>query len=155
MPSGIGCSPLLRLLAAAVVAAAVFLPGTGDAMWARLSDEELIAASDLIVTGEWLGETQVRLDGAASTQGVGVIAVSEVLAGKRDIGFVLVQRPGAGALRSSSDLEFERGQSGLWLLRAKPGGGQGIYLVDSPQRFVSASRDAQRVAALRRLIGRK
>lgn len=124
-------------------------------MWARLSDEELIASSNLIVMGEWLGETQVTLEGAASAQGVGVIAVSEVLKGKREAGFVLVQRPGAGALRSSSDLSFERGQSGLWLLRAKPGGAQGLYLVDTPQRFVSASSDGERIAVLKRLIGRK
>lgn len=124
-------------------------------MWARLSDDELIASSDLIVQGEWLGETQVALDGAARTQGVGVIAVSEVIKGKRELGFVLVQRPGAGAPRSSSDLDFERGQRGLWLLRAKPGGAQGVYLVDTPQRFVSESGDGERIAVLKRLIGRK
>ena len=124
-------------------------------MWARLSDEELIASSDLIVMGEWLGETQIALEGAASTQGVGVIAVSEVIKGKREPGFVLVQRRGAGALRSSSDLSFERGQRGLWLLRAKPGGAQGIYLADNPQRFVSESGDGGRIAALKRLIDRK
>ena len=124
-------------------------------MWARLSDEELIASSDLIVMGEWLGETQIALEGAASTQGVGVIAVSEVIKGKREPGFVLVQRPGAGALRSSSDLSFERGQRGLWLLRAKPGGAQGIYLADNPQRFVSESGDGGRIASLKRLIDRK
>ena len=124
-------------------------------MWARLSDEELIASSDLIVMGEWLGETQIALEGAASTQGVAVIAVSDVIKGKREPGFVLVQRRGAGALRSSSDLSFERGQRGLWLLRAKPGGAQGIYLADNPQRFVSESGDGGRIASLKRLIDRK
>jgi hypothetical protein len=69
VPSGIGCSPLLRLLGAALLVIAVLLPGTGNAMWERLSDEELIASSDLIVMGEWLGETQIALEGAASTQG--------------------------------------------------------------------------------------
>lgn len=124
-------------------------------MWARLSDDELVAGSDLIVLGEWLGETQVAFESAAKGQGVGVIAVSQVLKGKAEPGFVLVQRPGVGALRSSSDLNFERGQRGMWLLRAKPGGAQGIYLADHPQRFVSESGDPGRIAALKRLIPRQ
>ncbi|HRP27810.1 MAG TPA: hypothetical protein PLG77_05210 [Burkholderiaceae bacterium] len=123
-------------------------------MWARLSDGELIAGSDLIVMGEWLGETQVAFEGMTRTQGVGVVAISEVLKGQRGPGFVLVERPGAGALRSSSDPSFERGQKGLWLLRAKPGGAQGIYLADNPQRFVSESGDPGRIATLKRLIGK-
>lgn len=124
-------------------------------MWAQMSDEELVANSQLIVIGEWLGQSQVVLEAGANVQGIGVIVVSEVLKGSLDSGFTLVQRPATGGLRSSSDLNFERGQIGLWLLRAKPGGTQGIFLADHPQRFVSAGKDATRIAALKRLIGRK
>lgn len=124
-------------------------------MWAQMSDEELVSSSELIVIGEWLGQIQVVLESGKSFQGIGVIAVSKVLKGSLEPGFVLVQRAAAGAPRSSSDLNFERGQKGLWLLRAKPDGAQGIYLVDHPHRFVSASGDPARIVALRRLMGRK
>lgn len=124
-------------------------------MWAQMSDAELLASSDVIVLGEWLGQAEVTLDAGAGPQTLGVIAISEALKGGAAAGFVLVQRPAPGALRSSSDLSFERGQKGLWLLRAKPGGARAIYLVDHPQRFVSAASDAARIAALRASIGRK
>lgn len=122
-------------------------------MWAQMSDDELVASSDLIVVGEWLGQTQVALDAGQRAQGIGVIAVSETLKGSAATGFALVQQPASATLRSSTDIVFERGQKGLWLLRAKPGGAQAIYLADHPQRFVSASKDAARIATLRRLIG--
>ena len=124
-------------------------------MWERMSDEQLVASSDLIVIGEWLGQSQVVVEVGRSAQGLGVVAVSEVLKGSLEAGFALVQRPGSGAVRSSSDLNFERGQTGLWLLRAKSSGTQAIYLTDHPQRFVSASADPARIASLRRLIGQK
>ncbi len=124
-------------------------------MWAQMSDEELVASSELIVLGEWLGQTQVALEGSKSGEGVGVVAVTEVLKGSREPGFALVQRPTTGSLRSSSELNFERGQKGLWLLRAKGGATQGIYLADHPQRFVSANADPARITALRRVIARK
>ena len=124
-------------------------------MWAQMSDADLVASSDLIVIGEWLGQTQVALEAGRGAQGIGVIAVTETLKGSAEPGFALVQRPAAGGLQSSSDIGFERGQQGMWLLRAKPGGAQAIYLADHPQRFVSASKNAARIAALRRLIGAK
>ena len=143
----------MRLLGAVLAAFAFFLPRTGIAMWASMSDDELVASSELIVIGEWLGQTAVTLPGATGAQTFGVIAVAEVLKGQRETGFVLVQRPAASALRSSSDLNFERGQKGLWLLRAVPGA-KGLYAFDHPQRFVSAATDPARIAALRRLTAR-
>ena len=61
-----------------------------------------------------------------------------------------LRRPVASALRSSSDLNFEREQKRLWLLRAVPDA-KGLYAFDHPQRFVSAATDPTRIAALRRL----
>lgn len=123
-------------------------------MWAQMSDAELVASSDLIVVGEWLGQTEVVLQAGATPQAIGVVAVSETLKGTA-AGFALVLRPVATAPRSSSDLDFERGQKGLWLLRAKPGGTKAVFLADHPQRFVNAAQDSARIAALKALIARK
>lgn len=156
VPSGAVRSPLSCLLGAVlVITFALLLPRTGAAMWAQMSDAELIASSQAIVVGEWLGQSEVVLEPGASPQTIGVIAVSQTLKGNATGGFALVQRPAQGAPRSGSDLRFERGQKGLWLLRAKPGGTRAIYLVDHPQRFVNAETDAARIAALEALIGRK
>ena len=156
MPSGIACGPLSRLVGATlVVVFALLLPRSGTAMWAQMSDAELVASSDLIVVGEWLGQTEVVLQAGATPQAIGVVAVSETLKGTATAGFALVQRPAATAPRSSSDLDFERGQKGLWLLRAKPGGTKAVFLADHPQRFVNAAQDSARIAALKALIARK
>lgn len=155
MPSGIACGPLSRLVGATlVVVFALLLPRSGTAMWAQMSDAELVASSDLIVVGEWLGQTEVVLQAGATPHAIGVVAVSETLKGTA-AGFALVLRPVATAPRSSSDLDFERGQKGLWLLRAKPGGTKAVFLADHPQRFVNAAQDSARIAALKALIARK
>lgn len=127
------------LLAAATVA---------HAMWAALDDTALLQGSDLIVLGEWQGQTAVAAPDLASGD-IGVIGVSEVLKGKaQDV--VLVALPAAAGPRSSSDPAFRRGERGLWLLRLRPGS-QGVYLADHPQRFVPL-RQAARIRALRQQL---
>lgn len=118
------------------------------AMWAALDDEALLQGSDLIVLGEWQGQTAATAHDLPFGD-IGVISVSEVLKGKaQDV--VLIARPAAAGPRSGTDLDFRRGQRGLWLLRLRPGS-QGIYLLDHPQRFIPASQ-AARIRALRQQL---
>lgn len=123
-------------------------------MFARLTDEQLIGQSDLIVLGEWAGQSQV---GAAALgepvlkMDLGVIAITEVLKGPVGQVLVLVATPSTSGPRSGSDLSHKRGEHGLWLLRIKPGAPSGIYLADHPQRYEA---DATRIEALRRLLKR-
>lgn len=132
--------------------------GVALAMWAMMSDAELLLQSDLIVIGTWQGTTAAP---AAATPtptpgtvapSVGAVAVNEVLKGPSATTRVLLVIPAAGALRSSSDIHFSMGDHGLWLLRKQPGGAAGLYLADHPQRFVSTATGAERIEILRKLL---
>jgi hypothetical protein len=141
--------------------AALGAPGTALAMFARMTDEQLLAASDLIALGVWIGPLAAPADLAAAVRAGGLqlcgIDVSEVLKGPgsapgRAPGTaqrVLVGTPGSDLPRSGSDIRHQPGERGLWLLRLKPGGPAGLYLADHPQRFEA---DASRIADLRRLL---
>lgn len=120
------------------------------AMWASLSDDELIRKSDLIVLGEWLGHSILNT-GHSSDLTVGVIAISEVLKGPSTSTVALVSIPAATAPRSSSDLVYRQGDRGLWLLRLRPNS-TGIYLADHPQRFVATLGGEARIKQLRQKI---
>jgi hypothetical protein len=124
--------------------------GVVNAMWAGLGDEELVRSSDLIVMGEWQGQTTLSSAPAVELE-TGVIIISEVLKGVGNPAFALVALPANKALRSSSDPDYRRGDRGLWLLRARPNS-KGLYLVDHPQRFVPAVGGENRIRQLRRLI---
>lgn len=127
-------------------------------MWAQMSDEELLARSDLVVMGEWVGQSEALTLGGALRVELGAIAIAEVLKGQKGPDgptVALVRVAPSAALASSSDLIYRRGQHGLWLLRLDPGGSTGIYLADHPQRFVPADKEAGRIAKLRALLGPK
>lgn len=119
-------------------------------MWAGLGDEELVRSSDLIVMGEWQGQTTLASSPGAA-QEIGVIVISEVHKGAGNPAFALVALPASKAPRSSNDPDYRRGDRGLWLLRARPDS-RGLYLVDHPQRFVSVVGGESRIRQLRRLI---
>ncbi|HWT54056.1 MAG TPA: hypothetical protein VN066_04555 [Rhodocyclaceae bacterium] len=119
------------------------------AMWAPLSDDELIRSADLIVVGEWQGQVAVSTAGNPEME-LGVVLVSESWKGGSPA-VVLVALPPSRTPRSSSDPVFRRGDRGLWLLRLQPGS-KGLYLVDHPQRFVSSTGGEQRIRQLRQLI---
>lgn len=124
------------------------LPGTGSAMFAQMSDDDLIRLSELVVVGEWLGQTALIIDGKRLE--FGVVRVGEVLKGTADTTVALVLVPAPDAPRSGSDLHFKRGDSGVWFLRSQPRI-PGAYAVDHPQRFVAGP--PARIEALRRKIG--
>ena len=125
--------------------------GAVNAMWAGLSDEELVRSSDLIVVGEWQGQTPFASASAQEIE-IGVITIQEVLKGVGKPAFALVALPAASLPRSSTDPDYRRGDRGLWLLRARPGS-KGLYVIDHPQRFVPAADGEARIRQLRRLIG--
>ncbi len=131
-----------------------FFVSPSIAMWTAMSDTELIQASPLIVLGAWVGQAALTLPGAAAPMQVGVVAVSEALKGAAaaaspTVVFVAVPHP--SGLRSSSDIHYRKGDSGLWLLRAHPAA-EGLYLADNPQRFVPTATGAARIDVLRRAI---
>ena len=134
--------------AARIATCSLLLGSTGvHAMWAALDDETLVGSSDLIVVGEW----QEVSPAAAEENLQGRIVVSAVLKGRHGKTPIrIMHSPGKG-LRSGNDLVFRTGDQGLWLLRRAPGH-EGAYLIDHPQRFVSAAGGEQRIRALKQLI---
>lgn len=117
-------------------------------MFAPMSDEELIRHSDLVIVGEWLGQTSLAID--STRLELGVIRIGEVLKGSPGAAVALVPCPAPDAPRSSSDLRFKRGDAGVWFLRNHPRIA-GAFVLDHPQRFVVGP--PARIDALRRQLG--
>lgn len=110
----------------------------GHTMWAKMTEAQLLEYSPLIITGELLGESEVR--GMVSNEAVnlGVIRVDKVLKGKVEGSLVFLALPSRVQPRSSSMIDYQVGAKGLWYLRHRSEGDT-IYLADHPQRFVDES----------------
>ena len=124
---------------------------SANAMWVKLSDTELVEKSDVIITAELIGQTQVDINQAKFV--VGVLKVEEVLKGDKDLAVILLALPSAEGPRSSTDIFYKDGQKGLWLLRErKVKGESGIYLADHPQRFVSEKHAVAQIELIRNIL---
>ena len=119
-------------------------------MWVQMSDAELVQRSDLIVQGTWLGQSEVAFSPGPGRLNLGVVAITEVLKGPSASTLVLIVVPGSDAPRSSTDIVYRKGDQGLWLLRARPGGNSGLYLADHPQRFVPSSAGSARIKEIQK-----
>lgn len=155
--SALSIRPFSFLKWGCVLAFAASLAGQGHAMWARMSEAELIQKSQWIVVGEWMGQAPLRSGQGAATSELGVIVVAEVLRGPQGGLVAFVALPDSGKPVSSSDLRYQRGDRGVWFLRQQqPGDAAGPYLVDHPQRFLRDSADnAAAIAALRQQLLRR
>lgn len=122
------------------------------AMFAPYTDRELIDRSDVVVLGEYLGQTEVRLGGDAGALTIGVVAVREVLKGNPQEKILLIAVPSPAKPISGSDVVFRPKQSGLWLVAARPSGPTGVFVADHPQRFVPAEGGQAKIDALRALL---
>lgn len=127
---------ILRILLVALAASFSVFFVEAHAMYARMTNAQLIAASDLILLGRLTGiEKKPDADGTGQRL-VGVLQAEEILKGPQRAGPVWLAVKQSGGLQSSSDIAFSTGQTGLWFLRRLPGGGHAIYAADHPQRFV-------------------
>ena len=129
---------------------ACILIGSAEAMFIKLSEEELIEQSGLIVVGELIGRSQVSLATQERPQLLGVIRVEEVLKGARATAVAFLALPG-GKIMASSDLTYTDGQNGLWYLRLRNADVEGVYVADHPQSFVPMEQADERVTELRAL----
>jgi hypothetical protein len=122
------------------------------AMFASLTDAELLQNSSLIVEAEYLGQSEVRLGAQGSGASLGVLRVRDVLKGEVPGGVVLLAVPSPQRPVSGSDIVFKPGQSGWWFLRDASDGSKGVYLADHPQRFLAAGGDPARIASLKKAL---
>lgn len=114
----------------------ILVPAITNAMWVKLSDIELVKQSDVIITAELIGNTQVTINQAKTA--IGILKVEKVLKGDKNQTVILLALPSHEGPLKSDDIFYKTGQNGLWLLRErKTKGESGIYLADHPQRFLS------------------
>jgi len=123
-------------------------PFETPAMWARLTDSELMQQSQSVVIGELIGQTELVLGRPATKLTLAVIRVNEVLKGDRHATVMLLELP-SSELRSSSDITYRPGQSGAWFLRLSSKAEHGIYLADHPQRFQTLDQAESLIKVLR------
>lgn len=112
------------------ISLAAILP-VASADWVLPEHGALVAASDIVLTGSYIGARQ-RCD---SGREVGILSVERLYKGA-EVGHTIQlrlppERP--GGLVSSGDMLLVRGQRGLWYLNR---GDDGLYYLDAPYRFI-------------------
>jgi hypothetical protein len=122
-----------------------------SAMWAKLTDSELVAKSQLIVRGELVAVKWLQPKDGSPRVWVGEIRVESALKGSDDLETALLALPSPEGPRSSTDLGYREGQRGLWFLRVRHPEGSDLYLADHPQRFVPHSK-VDRIQELERAV---
>lgn len=120
-----------------VLSVAVYA-GLSDASWAGMTMDELVDGSDIVIAGEVV---DVRPAPAAEGEGIdiGTVSVKELLSGGLAGADVKVLFPSErGRIKTSVDISYKVGQSGVWFLRKKPvaKGQAAFYLADHPQRLM-------------------
>ncbi len=124
---------------ATIIAGLILLVTTAaEAMWTRLSNEELIDGSQVIV-----GATlQAGKDNLLELEGilVGTLRISRVYRGQVDGGWIYLKLPSKGEPISSNDLFYRDGQTGIWFLKEIESG-SGIFYLDHPQRLWPLQRE--------------
>jgi hypothetical protein len=126
--------------------------GSAAAMFTKLSDEELIAKSALIVVGELIGRASIGA--AENAQMLGVIRVEETLKGEKGVTIAFLALPGTKLIQRSDDLTYRVGQFGLWYLRLQNENEPGVYVADHPQRFVPMDKAGEQIEFLRKHLAR-
>ena len=119
----------------------------GHAMWAKMSEAQLLEYSQLIITGEFLGESEIHDLTKIGTVNLGVIRVDKILKGKVEGTLVFLALPSGEQPKASSSINYSVGTKGLWYLRHRSEGGT-IYLADHPQRFIDEASASEYIIRL-------
>jgi hypothetical protein len=129
----------------------ILVPAITNAMWVKLSDIELVKQSDVIITAELIGNTQVTINQAKTV--IGILKVEEVLKGDKNQTVILLALPSHEGPLKSDDIFYKTGQNGLWLLRErKTKGESGIYLADHPQSFITMERAGGQIKSIQKIL---
>lgn len=121
----------IRLLIAATFS---LFSHSASALWLEKTHCELFDSSNIIVSGKFIGSSVLTpYKGAAIN--IGVIQVNEVIKGQTG-NAVLIQQPLPQQPKLSSDLMFNLGDIGIWLLRPSNLFEEGLYHIVYPQQFL-------------------
>ena len=119
-------------------------------MFVKLTDEELVEQSELIVVGELIGRSSVGA--APDARMLGVIRIDDTLKGEASATVAFLALPARMTLMKSDDIIHSDGQRGLWYLRESEE--HGVYLADHPQRFVPMDQASEQIDTLRERLAR-
>jgi len=112
-----------------------------QAMWQKMTDQQLIDHSVLIVSATLLAKPLLQLDSPLS---LGVLIINSVYQGDASEKAILIKLPYAAPPEkglttvNSHHLNYSINQTGIWFLRRD---NQGFYYADHPQRFWSIDKD--------------
>jgi hypothetical protein len=124
-----------------ILSLTLLLPAA-EAMWLALDDATLLEQSELIIEGRFVGHTSLRA--AGRDRRFGVVDVQRIYKGTSTEPLVLLELPPVrDGYAVSTDIDFEPGQQGLWLLRKADGEDlAGVFAADHPQRFAATGSEA-------------
>lgn len=128
----------MKNLAVIIAGLMLLVTTAAEAMWTKLSDNELIDSSQLII-----GATlQMGEGNSFELQGmpVGILLVTRIYRGQTDDRRIYLKLPPKGKPVSSSDLVYRAGQTGIWFLKETESG-SGIFYIDHPQRLWPLERE--------------
>ena len=121
-------------------------------MFARMSENELVATSALVVVGTLVRDETSMAGG--ETRQVGIIEVESVLKGDSNPGTVRLALAAPGQPVASDAITYRVGAKGLWYLRRLGAGdsrdGTQVYAADHPQRCVPVAEAGSSIDRLRR-----
>jgi hypothetical protein len=106
------------------------MPGPALASPAKMSLDELVRFSELIVAGEVVA-------GKAAVTGkynLATLRITEVFVGAKELSELRLVVSDRGPVRSGS-IRYQVGQQGIWFLRMQSGSAGRYYLADNLQRL--------------------
>lgn len=121
-----------------------------NAMWAKMSHSKLIEKSAIVLIGEMIGKNQVTFSNDQRQRCIGVLKVQKILKGNKEQSVIFLQMP--CKIVKSDDIIYKKGQQGIWFLRLRSNGEQGIYIADNPQRFIPLEKAEKDLAEIKKII---
>ncbi len=110
------------------------------ASWAKMSDEEL-ATLPVIVYGQYLGTSLIKMDENSTQVNLGVLKVLKVLKGGNHNELYFIKGHSPSKPISSDMLFFKTGQTGMWFLQPVIHS-EGLYQITHPSQFQSISKNS-------------
>ena len=126
------------------------LPIGSSAMWARMTDAELIKQSNLIVKATYIGSTTISVD--KKKLHLGVLHIEDTLKGNQQgVVFIRLGSTTKGFPKKSDEISFKLNQKGMWFLE-KNIEQEGVYIINRPDRFIPEEQFKNRLPALFKLL---
>jgi len=126
------------------------LPIGSSAMWARMTDAELIKQSNIIIKATYIGSSTIRVNNKELH--LGVLHIEETLKGNQQgVVFIRLGSTAKGFPKRSDEISFKLNQKGMWFLE-KNIEQEGVYIINRLDRFIPEEQFKNRLPALFKLL---